>query len=193
MGKLFLASTSARRRELLTQIGVPFELVGVAIDESLQAGEAPDQYVRRLALEKAAAGFLALRDNAAWALGADTSVVVDGQVLGKPLDKADGLAMLAKLSGREHQVITAVALHGAEGAEVCVVASQVHFRQISEQEALAYWDSGEPQDKAGGYAVQGWGAVFVEQLQGSYSAVVGLPLCETARLLDAKGLSRWCK
>lgn len=193
MARLFLASTSPRRRELLTQIGVPFEIVAAAIDESLRPNESAEEYVQRLAREKAAAGFAALHEADVWVLGADTSVVLDGQVLGKPADKADGLRMLAELSAREHQVLTAVALQGATGTEVRVVSSQVRFRQISKAEALAYWESGEPQDKAGGYGIQGWGAVFVEQLTGSYSAVVGLPLCETAQLLDEKALARWCK
>lgn len=191
MASLFLASSSARRRELLTQIGVPFSLVSASIDESLRTGEAAQAYVQRLAREKADAGFAALDDRSAWVLGADTSVVLDGRVLGKPADRSEGLAMLAALSGRRHQVLTAVALRSVVGCEVRLVASEVSFRAIEPAEAEVYWASGEPADKAGGYAIQGWGAVFVDGLQGSYSAVVGLPLCETAQLLDASGLPRW--
>ncbi|PTU76302.1 Maf family protein [Pseudomonas mangrovi] len=192
MGALYLASTSPRRRELLAQIGAPFSLLNVDIDESLLPGEAPEVYVQRLAREKAQAGFAALADSNACVLGADTSVVLDDQVLGKPAGRGEGLAMLAALSGRAHRVLTAVALRSRDACEVRLVASEVRFRQIGDAEAAAYWDSGEPCDKAGGYAIQGWGAVFVSQLHGSYSAVVGLPLCETAQLLDAFGLKRWC-
>lgn len=192
MGALFLASTSPRRRELLAQIGAPFSLLNVNIDESLLPGEAPEVYVQRLAREKAEAGFTALGDPGACVLGADTSVLLDERVLGKPADRHEGLAMLAALSGRAHKVLTAVALRSRNACEVRLVTSEVRFRLISDAEAAAYWESGEPCDKAGGYAIQGWGAVFVSQLQGSYSAVVGLPLCETAQLLDAFGLKRWC-
>ena len=193
MSTLFLASASPRRRELLTQIGVPFSLLSVAIDETPGAAELPDVYVQRLARDKALAG-LALVDGAsACVLGADTTVVLDQQILGKPADKADALAMLQALSGRDHQVMTAVALASRSGCEVRLVTSRVRFRSINLEEAEAYWASGEPQDKAGSYAIQGWGAVFVSALEGSYSAVVGLPLCETAQLLDAHGLRYWCK
>lgn len=192
MGALFLASTSPRRRELLAQIGAPFSLLNVNIDESLLPGEVLEAYVQRLAREKAEAGFTALGDPGACVLGADTSVVLDERVLGKPADRDEGLAMLAALSGRAHKVLTAVALRSRNACEVRLVTSEVRFRPISDAEAAAYWESGEPCDKAGGYAIQGWGAVFVSQLQGSYSAVVGLPLCETAQLLDAFGLKRWC-
>ncbi len=190
---LFLASASPRRRELLTQIGVPFSLLSVAIDETPGAAEAPDVYVQRLAREKALAGLSLVSDDYACVMGADTTVVLDQQILGKPVDKADALAMLGALSGREHEVMTAVALANRSGCEVRLVTSRVRFRPISADEAEAYWASGEPQDKAGSYAIQGWGAVFVSALEGSYSAVVGLPLCETAQLLDAYGLRYWCK
>lgn len=124
-------------------------------------------------------------------LGADTSVVIDGRILGKPADESDGLAMLAALSGREHQVLTAVALAAATGIEARVVECRVRFRQIGRDEALRYWLSGEPADKAGGYAIQGLGAIFVSRIEGSYSAVVGLPLCETAELLGEFGIPCW--
>jgi len=193
MPPLFLASASPRRRELLTQIGVPFSLLSVSIDETPGTAEAPDAYVQRLAREKALAGLAQVDRAPACVLGADTTVVLDQQILGKPADKADALAMLQALSGREHQVMTAIALANGAGCEVRLVCSRVRFRPIGVDEAERYWASGEPQDKAGGYAIQGWGAVFVSSLEGSYSAVVGLPLCETAQLLEAYGLHYWCK
>ncbi|WP_313450842.1 Maf family protein [Stutzerimonas kunmingensis] len=193
MGALFLASASPRRRELLAQIGVPFSLVSVSVDETPSPTESPEAYVERVARDKALAGLVSLGGRDGCVLGADTSVVLDQHILGKPADRADGLAMLAALSGRTHRVMTAVALASRSACEVRVVISEVTFRTIDEAEAERYWDSGEPADKAGGYAIQGWGAVFVSQLHGSYSAVVGLPLCETAQLIDAFGFPRWTK
>ncbi len=193
MATLYLASASPRRRELLTQIGVPFSLVSVSIDETPRPDESPESYVQRLAQEKALAGLASIADDSACVLGADTTVVLGEQILGKPASREDAIATLLSLSGREHQVMTAVALASASGCQVRVVTSQVAFRPISPDEADAYWQSGEPQDKAGSYAIQGWGAVFVSSLQGSYSGVVGLPLCETAQLLDAYGIGYWTK
>lgn len=193
MPALFLASASPRRRELLTQIGVPFSQLSVSIDETPIEAESPDVYVQRLAREKALAGLALLEDRSACVLGADTTVVLDQRILGKPADKADALATLRALSGREHQVMTAVALASDSGCMVRLVTSRVRFRAIGAHEAEAYWDSGEPQDKAGSYAIQGWGAIFVAALEGSYSAVVGLPLCETAQMLDAHGVEYWTK
>lgn len=193
MSSLYLASASPRRRELLQQIGVPFSLLAVSVDETPLPYEAAEDYVRRVALDKARAGLAVLPDANACVLAADTSVVLDQRILGKPADRADGLAMLAALSGRSHRVLTAIVLANRCACEVRLVDSEVEFRSIDASEAQAYWDSGEPRDKAGGYAIQGWGAVFVSQLHGSYSAVVGLPLCETAQLLDRFGLPRWSK
>jgi septum formation protein len=192
MATLYLASGSPRRRELLTQIGVAFSTLAAPIDESVLPGEAADLYVQRLALAKAQTGLATLSNPAdAVVLGADTAVVVDGQILGKPVDQADALAMLQLLSGREHQVLTAVALANDQRSDVRLISSAVHFRQISSSEAHTYWASGEPQDKAGGYAIQGLAAVFVNGMRGSYSAVVGLPLCETAALLAEFGIPCW--
>ncbi|UXY54099.1 Maf family protein [Pseudomonas tohonis] len=193
MATLHLASGSPRRRELLAQIGVPFQVLSAAIDESVRPGETAEHYVERLAREKAAAGLAALGDAAAGTcvLGADTSVVLDGRILGKPLDRDDALAMLADLSGREHQVLTAVAVAESGHCASRLVTSRVRFRVIPQAEREAYWATGEPLDKAGGYAIQGLGAVFVENIQGSYSAVVGLPLLETADLLGEFGISVW--
>ncbi len=192
MAALFLASASPRRRELLTQIGVPFSLIAASIDETPHPAENAEQYVQRIAREKALAG-LALAGDDACVLGADTTVVLQGRILGKPADHDEALAMLAALSASEHQVMTAIALADHGRCDVRLVSSRVRFRAITAEEAQRYWDSGEPTDKAGGYAIQGWGAVFVSELHGSYSAVVGLPLCETAQLLDTFGLPRWTK
>ena len=195
MTSLFLASGSPRRRELLTQIGVPFNTVSAAIDETPLVNESPAAYVERLAREKAQAGRLQLLksipDGAFCVLGADTAVVLDERILGKPVDEADALAMLMALSGRAHEVLTAIAIIDAGRCETRVVRSQVRFRNISKQEASLYWASGEPRDKAGGYAIQGLAAVFVAGLNGSYSAVVGLPVCETAELLGHFGIPCW--
>ena len=180
MGTLFLASASPRRRELLAQIGAPFSLISVSVDETPSPTESPEAYVERVARDKALAGLAVLGER-------------DGCVLGKPVDRNEGLAMLAALSGRTHRVMTAVALASRSACEARVVISEVTFRSIDEAEAERYWNSGEPLDKAGGYAIQGWGAAFVSQLHGSYSAVVGLPLCETTQLLDVFALPRWTK
>lgn len=193
MAALFLASASPRRRELLTQIGVPFELLSITLDETPLPAERPKAYVQRLAREKALAGWAAVGDDSVAVLGADTTVVIDERILGKPADRAEGLLMLESLSDREHHVLTAVALATRGACEVRLVTSRVRFRRIERAEAEAYWASGEPCDKAGGYAIQGWGAVFVAELRGSYSAVVGLPLCESVQLLDQAGIARWVK
>jgi septum formation protein len=191
MPPLFLASGSPRRRELLTQIGVPFTVLSAQIDETPLSNEIPAAYVERLARGKAEAGLALLAVDQGCVLGADTAVVLDGQILGKPLDEADALQMLAALSGREHEVLTAIAVVNNQRCETSVVASRVRFRSVSTGEARAYWASGEPQDKAGSYAIQGLAAIFVESLQGSYSAVVGLPLCETAEMLGRFGIPCW--
>ena len=190
MNPLYLASGSPRRRELLAQIGVPFSVVSAPIDETPLPNESAPAYVERLARAKAAAG-LACLEGPAVVLGADTAVVLDGRILGKPESREDALAMLADLSGREHQVLTAVALTDGQRVQSLSVTSHVRFRAISDDEAQRYWASGEPADKAGGYAIQGLGAVFVTGLSGSYSAVVGLPLSETADLLGQFGIACW--
>jgi len=195
MPPLYLASGSPRRRELLTQIGVPFTVLSAQIDETPLSDETPTTYVERLARCKAEAGLalLAVSDEGSslCVLGADTAVVLDGQILGKPVDEAEAVAMLSALSNREHEVLTAIAVLDNERCEIRVVRSLVRFRSIQVQEAQAYWASGEPQDKAGGYAIQGLAAIFVAGLHGSYSAVVGLPLCETAELLGRFGIPCW--
>ena len=192
MATLYLASGSPRRRELLAQIGVPFTPRIVPVDECVLPGESAEAYVERLAREKALAALATLELAAdAVVLGADTAVVLDGRILGKPADLNDSRAMLQALSGRSHQVLTAVSLVGGGREAARVVSSDVSFRPISEAEIEAYWASGEPCDKAGSYGIQGLAAVFVSQLRGSYSAVVGLPLCETAELLGEFGIACW--
>ena len=184
-----LASVSPRRRELLAQIGVPHSVVGADIDETAQIGEAPRDYVLRMARQKALA--VRERGESLPVLAADTTVVLDDIIYGKPRDREDGLAMLGRLSGRTHAVLTAVALADARGVAVQLSVSTVRFRDLSSQECAQYWETGEPRDKAGGYAVQGAAAVFIESLSGSYSGVMGLPLFETAGLLRAAGIPYW--
>jgi septum formation protein len=183
---IYLASKSPRRAELLRQIHVAFEPVDVDIPEQAAPGEAPEAYVRRVALEKARAGGRRLQSPEAAVLGADTAVVIDGAILGKPRDRDDALAMLARLSGRSHRVFSAVALTSGAGEDSAVSVSEVRFREIGADERQWYWDTGEPADKAEAYAIQGLGAVFVKHLSGSYSGVMGLPLYETGRLLAGR-------
>lgn len=190
MATLYLASASPRRAELLAQVGVPFQLRCRPVDESVLPGESPEAYVERLARAKALAAGEGLAAGDC-VLGADTTVVQGGRILGKPADRDEALAMLAALSGAEHRVLTAVAVADGTRCLSTVVATRVWFRPLSATERAAYWDTGEPCDKAGGYGIQGLGAVFVSRIEGSYSAVVGLPLCETVELLRAFGLSCW--
>ena len=184
-----LASMSPRRRELLAQIGVPHTVVAAHVDESLLPTESPADYVARLARLKATT--VLARGEVLPVLAADTTVVLEGSVYGKPADRADGLAMLTALAGKTHQVLTAVALAAGDGVGVRVNCSSVRFRSIERSEIEAYWETGEPRDKAGGYAIQGYGAVFVAELSGSYSGVMGLPLLETAELLRAACIPYW--
>jgi septum formation protein len=190
---VYLASVSPRRSELLRQIGVRFEVRPAAIDETWLTDEAPDAYVLRLAAAKAAAVWRVLPpDERAPVLAADTAVIVDDDVLGKPAGAADAERMLERLSGRSHRVLTAVALCAADRSEALLSVSEVRFRATTAAERSAYCATGEPLDKAGGYGIQGHAAVFVESLQGSYSGVVGLPLFETAALLARCGVPYWC-
>jgi septum formation protein len=186
---VYLASGSPRRRELLQQIGVSFRVVGMAVDEAVLPDETPSAYVTRLAAAKAVAGWERSRDfTHVPVLAADTAVVLDGQILGKPADRQDAEGMLRQLSGRTHEVLTAVALRTANGLQSRISRSEVTFRSIAAAEARAYWETGEPSDKAGAYAIQGRGAIFIADLRGSYSGVMGLPLFETAELLREAGL-----
>lgn len=188
--QLVLASQSPRRAELLRQINIAFEQCPADTDETVQPGESAEAYVERVARAKA---------EAVWAgegaasgrpvLGADTAVVMGEDILGKPRDRQDFMDTLGRLSGRSHQVWSAVALVDAQGSRSRVSVSTVHFRRIDAAELAAYWASGEPADKAGGYAIQGFAAVFVRRLEGSYSGVMGLPLHETDNLLRACGIT----
>jgi septum formation protein len=183
-----LASQSPRRQALLTQIGVPHVVQPADIDESVRAGEDAQSYVTRMACAKALT--VRARDGRLPVLAADTTVVVEGALCGKPRDEAQAVSMLQRLAGRSHQVLTAVALAQAE-VRCRLSVSEVRLRPLSVAECIAYWRTGEPADKAGGYAVQGLGAVFIERLTGSYSGVMGLPLFETAQLLAAAGIGYW--
>lgn len=185
--QLILASASPRRRELLTQIGLRFEVVVTDVDESRLTGESPDAYVERLAISKAQAG----HRGAGVAIGSDTIVLVDDEILGKPGGPKEGKAMLQRLSGRSHQVKTGVAVHDSERTESVVVTTRVMFRDISEAEIDAYVQTGEGRDKAGGYGIQGIGSIFASSIEGSYSAVVGLPLAETEALLRMLNVDTW--
>ena len=184
---LHLASESPRRRDILTALNIPFTWRGVDIDESREDGEDVKALVCRLATEKALAGVAG--DGAVLpVLGADTIVALDDAVFGKPASEDDALQMLRALSGKAHSVLTAVALVSNGAVETALSITEVRFRDIRPDEARAYWQSGEPRDKAGAYAIQGHGAVFVASISGSYSGVVGLPVFETAELLERVGI-----
>lgn len=188
--KLILASASPRRSELLTQLGVEFSCMAADIDESRLPHEKPEDYVRRVASQKVQVVAQAHSGRAYAVLGADTSVVLDDDVLGKPVDHFEGLAMLARLNGRPHSVLTAICLSLPCGESYCeVVETRVEFMQLNRQQCEAYLATDEPWDKAGGYAIQGLAGAFVKSIEGSYSNVVGLPLSETWRLLSSHGIT----
>ncbi|MBS3804592.1 MAG: septum formation inhibitor Maf [Oleiphilaceae bacterium] len=196
MRPIVLASASPRRAELLAQLGLQsgrhFSLGPVAIDETPQTDEPPARYVTRLAREKAMAGLARTTDAGALVIGSDTSVICDDEILGKPRDRAEAEAMLARLSGRSHTVMTAVAIAASEqGCVERLVTTEVDFRPLTAREISAYCATGEPMDKAGAYGIQGRGGAFVTALRGSYSAVVGLPLEQTASLLAEAGQPVW--
>lgn len=187
---IILASTSPRRKELLSQLGIDCRVWAAELDESPRQGETAAELVCRLALAKAmaVAERLPAKEHALPVLGADTLVELDGQILGKPLDRQDAMRMLNLLSGREHRVLSAVALVDGQRREVRLNTSLVCFRELSADEIGAYWQCGEPLGKAGGYAVQGRAGVWIRELRGSYSGVMGLPLFETAELLELAGV-----
>ncbi len=197
---LYLASRSPRRRELLRQVGIPFRLIDVEVDESPLEGEAAIDYVGRLAREKAQTAARQLSASgweSAPVLAADTTVALDGRILGKPVSAEDAVNMLMYLSGRKHAVHTGVALFRAgkadrvEKVEICVVTTHVCFAPFEQQEIERYVATGEPMDKAGAYGIQGYGGVLVERIEGSYSNVVGLPIRETATLAARFGIACW--
>lgn len=184
--QLYLASRSPRRQELLRQVGLRFEVVPADVDERRRPGQSPADYAVAMALGKARAARVA---QPLPVLGADTDVVIDDEVLGKPRGRDEALAMLARLAGRTHEVHSGVALVLGDRAETAVSVTRVSFGAITPAQASAYWDSGEPADKAGAYAIQGRGAQFVREIHGSYSGVVGLPLYETLGLLRRFGVA----
>jgi septum formation protein len=192
---LVLASASPRRKELLSLLVKEFEVLPADIDETPMYQENAEDYVVRMAIDKASAAALKYRqqadfDMSATFIASDTSVVIDGRILGKPASLEDSLSMLRLLSGRSHKVITSLCFSNLQREHIAtkLVVSDVLFREISNVEIEQYWKTGEPQDKAGSYAVQGLGAIFVRSISGSYSAVVGLPLYETAQLLAQFGI-----
>ncbi|MGR9115283.1 MAG: Maf family protein [Gammaproteobacteria bacterium] len=184
--QIILASASPRRRELLDQIGVTYLIKPVDIDETPLRDESPLAYVRRIAAEKSALCLLQSPEKLP-VLAADTAVIGQGRIMGKPKNQEDFLIMLSQLSGSTHQVFSSVSLRGREHWQATSI-TDVTFRTITEQEMLAYWQTGEPADKAGGYAIQGLGGIFVEVIRGSFSGVVGLPVFETAELLSKQGI-----
>ncbi len=185
---IYLASLSPRRCELLEQIHIEYQQVAIKIDETPYPNEMPQAYVSRLALTKAIAGRLAVSTSLP-VLGADTVIVCEGQLFGKPIDKSDAKKMLRQLSGRGHQVMTAVALVSTKYERQRLNISTVYFRHLCESEIQAYVDTNEPLDKAGSYGIQGRASIFIERIEGSYSSVMGLPLFDTAILLTESGMA----
>ena len=184
---VYLASASPRRQELLTQLGVRFEVLPVDVDEEARPGEGAADLVCRLASAKALAGVAVRRDTGVPVVAADTSVALGAELFAKPADQADAARILGRLSGRTHSVFTAVAVADGHRERVGLSRSEVTFRTLEPEEIAAYWRTGEPADKAGAYAIQGRGAQFIANLRGSYSGVMGLPLFETAQLLALFG------
>ena len=193
--RLVLASASPRREQLLRAIGLEFDVIAADIDESVVGDESPRRYVQRLAASKARAVYDGLGERAASqrcvVLGSDTSVVVDDEILGKPCGPKEGAAMLRRLSGRAHEVMTGISGYDGTRLVADVVITAVHFRSLDDDEIASYVASGEGFDKAGGYGIQGIGSIFVRHLVGSYSGVVGLPLAETEALLRTLGIDTW--
>jgi septum formation protein len=192
-GFIYLASASPRRAELLRQLGVEFRVRPAALEEAVHPGETPEHYVARAAAEKAAAvsGTIGASDACVAVLGADTIVVADREVLGKPAGRDAAMAMLEQLSGKTHAVLSAVAVTDGAQTQTRLCASKVRFRATTAAERAAYCATAEPFDKAGAYGIQGFAAAFIERLEGSYSAVMGLPLFETAELLGRFALPAW--
>lgn len=191
MHTLYLASSSPRRQSLLKQINVPFTVINPDIDETPMTGEIPEHYVSRLAITKAKVGFNQLsttQRQTAYVLGADTIISLDDTIMGKPTSQQHAVTMLLSLSGKTHKVFTAIALYYLDKLLSSTIVTEVTMRQITADEALAYWHTGEPNGKAGGYAIQGIAATFIEQIHGDYYAVVGLPLFATSELLKQAGI-----
>ncbi|MHB8623772.1 MAG: Maf family protein [Sulfuricaulis sp.] len=191
--KLYLASASPRRRQLLQQLGIVFDAIPSNLPEVRATGESPADYVMRLARDKAQYVVRHVIEHGLPAypvLGADTEVVLDSEILGKPRDRSHGLALLRRLAGRTHEVLSAICVIHHETELTALSTSRVTFRQMTDPEIEQYWDTGEPADKAGGYAIQGRAAAFVAHLAGSYSGVMGLPLHELSDILQKIGTGR---
>ncbi|OUS16544.1 septum formation protein Maf [Gammaproteobacteria bacterium 50_400_T64] len=188
---IILASSSPRRAELLRQIGTRFSIQPADIDETQFPDESPEIYVQRMAREKAETVAQHIQEINLPVLGADTTVVLDNRVFSKPADKAEAIATLRALSGRSHRVLSAIAVVAEDRTELRLSETSVHFREIQEQEYERYWSTGEPLGKAGAYAIQGLGAVFVDGITGSYSGVVGLPLSQTFELFERFNIACW--
>lgn len=187
--EIYLASRSPRRKELLAQLKIKFQILDIEVDEAIIASETAMEYVQRLAIEKAMTGHqIATRKNIP-VLGSDTCIAFQGEIIGKPNTAAEAVNILSKLSGKEHTVMTAVALANESGYLFRVQTSKVAFKDLSDAEIKAYINTGEPLDKAGAYAIQGLGAVFIRHIEGSYSGIMGLPLFETAELLNEFGIN----
>ena len=191
MSELILASASPRRAEILQQIGVDFQIAPADIDETPMLQESPVAYVQRMAQEKMQHVIDTVAGSSTAVLGADTSVVLGSKIYGKPKNQQEAMAMLAALSGKTHQVLTAVAMGNKQRCVLKLSATDVMFRELDPKECLDYWNTGEPLDKAGSYAIQGLGAVFVEKISGSFSGVVGLPIEQTAQLLRTFNVPIW--
>jgi septum formation protein len=187
MTRIFLASTSPRRKELLTQLGVEFDVLNIDIDETPLRDEKPESYVQRMALEKANAGWEFCKKQQSLVIAADTSVIIDQQILGKPCSQQDAEKMLISLSGRSHQVMSSVAVMNQESPFVALNVNTVRFSKLTDEQIEWYLNTREGIDKAGSYAVQGLAAQFIEHIEGSYSGIMGLPLYETALLLKQAG------
>lgn len=194
--QIFLASRSPRRRTLIEQLGLRYQIVDVDVDERHRDGESPADYVARLALEKARSGWHQVAVQGVPVVGADTCIVLNGRIVGKPVDKAHGIALLKQYSGATHEVVSGVAMVGTVGnasesapqEQVRVNISRVTFRRLTDQECERYWETQEPLDKAGGYAIQGKAAGFISNIEGSYSGIMGLPLYEFAELISVFGI-----
>lgn len=186
--QIYLASSSPRRQELLHQMGVSFTVIPQFVEEEHKPNESPEDFVKRLALEKACDGY-ARQSQCAWpVLGSDTAVVLGKDILGKPENKEQAIKMLLNLSGQTHQVMTAVALKTEQQSQVSLSVSDVSFTTLNREICEQYWQTGEPKDKAGSYAIQGKGALFINHINGSYSGVMGLPIYETSLLLKKFGI-----
>lgn len=194
--QIYLASQSPRRRTLIEQLGISYQTISVEVDERQQAGELPADFVTRLACEKARAGWQLVAEHGIPVVGADTSIILDQQIVGKPTDQQQGIDLLKRYSGNTHLVVTGVAMVGPDGGvsgapivqQVRVNTSLVTFRVVTDRECEQYWQTGEPEGKAGGYAIQGKAAIFIEKIEGSYSGVMGLPLYEFSELISEFGI-----